>query len=176
MGEPLDPDRHADSALAQYLPHARTAIDAVMRVNTGGFVTCAKHAFLASSPPRRSASRRGDLPAVTSSGARCGLGCPGEESIAGSHRTSAFPPSSASSSLANQRVWDCWLPLHLTSKFYSVEDFIAGGSSLRSIETSDSVTSVTTSASPAMPFRARHPVVGPARRRRGRRRQFRSRH
>ncbi|HTH84632.1 class I SAM-dependent methyltransferase [Mycobacterium sp.] len=38
---------------------------------------------------------------------------------------------------ANRHVWDCWAPLHLTSKFYSVEDFIAGGSSLRSIETSE---------------------------------------
>ena len=38
---------------------------------------------------------------------------------------------------ANQHVWDCWAPLHLKSKFYSVEDFIAGGSSLRSIETSE---------------------------------------
>jgi SAM-dependent methyltransferase len=38
---------------------------------------------------------------------------------------------------ANQRVWDCWAPLHLKSNFYSVEDFIAGGLSLRSIETSE---------------------------------------
>jgi SAM-dependent methyltransferase len=38
---------------------------------------------------------------------------------------------------ANQHAWDCWAPLHLKSNFYSVEDFIAGGSSLRSIETSE---------------------------------------
>jgi SAM-dependent methyltransferase len=38
---------------------------------------------------------------------------------------------------ANQQVWDFWAPLHLNSKFYSVEDFMAGRSSLRGIETSE---------------------------------------
>jgi SAM-dependent methyltransferase len=38
---------------------------------------------------------------------------------------------------ANQQTWDCWAPLHLESDYYSVEDFVAGGSSLRSVETSE---------------------------------------
>ena len=38
---------------------------------------------------------------------------------------------------SNQHVWDCWAPLHLKSNFYSVEDFVAGGSSLRAIEMSE---------------------------------------
>ena len=38
---------------------------------------------------------------------------------------------------ANQQTWDCWAPLHVESDYYSVEDFVAGGSSLRSIETSE---------------------------------------
>ena len=49
----------------------------------------------------------------------------------------SLTPAEREQLAANQHAWDSWAPLHRKSTFYSVDDFIAGGSSLRNIETSE---------------------------------------
>lgn len=51
--------------------------------------------------------------------------------------TVTLTPAERDQLSANRRAWDSWAPLHLNSKFYDVEQFVAGTSSLRSIETSE---------------------------------------
>ena len=77
--------------------------------------------------------------------------CSGEMLVAAGHRplggaTPVLPRRLMTMSLtrierdqlaANKRAWDSWAPIHLESKFYNVDEFVAGASSLRSIETSE---------------------------------------
>ena len=35
---------------------------------------------------------------------------------------------------SNRKLWEQWVPIHIKSKFYNVDNFLEGGDSLNSLE------------------------------------------